>query len=190
MFSYASRLGLYARPFSRRMLFHTKHAGRLLQKASDAAATAATTKAPAEPPKKGIKALMSRYGYSALGVYLAFSALDLPIIFFLVHSAGTEKIEELENRVKSYFGFEVSEPPAATVTESVGGVVEAAQPVGWRQYVNPTLLTEFGIAYAIHKSLIFVRVPLTAATTPAVVRMLQRWGFNIGKKAAAAVPKV
>ena len=42
--------------------------------------------------------------------------------------------------------------------------------------------TELALAYAIHKSLIFIRVPITAAVTPKVVKMLRGWGFEIGKK--------
>ena len=44
------------------------------------------------------------------------------------------------------------------------------------------LWTELALAYAIHKSLIFIRVPITAAVTPKVVKMLRGWGFEIGKK--------
>lgn len=184
----ATRLGLFLRPLSRRALFHTRQAGRLLQKASDNAAAAATksnAQVKDEAPKKGLKALMKKYGYSALGVYLGLSAIDLPLSFMLVHSVGTDKIVEYENDVKRYFGFEPA-PVDSSVTEAVEGVAEAVQPEGWRKYINPTLLTEFGIAYALHKSLIFIRVPLTAAITPGTVRTLQKWGFNIGKKAASA----
>lgn len=43
--------------------------------------------------------------------------------------------------------------------------------------------TQLVFAYAIHKSLlIFVRVPLTAAVTPKVVKVLRRWGWDIGKR--------
>jgi hypothetical protein len=42
--------------------------------------------------------------------------------------------------------------------------------------------TELALAYAIHKSLIFIRVPITAAVTPKVVKTLRKWGFDIGKK--------
>jgi len=43
---------------------------------------------------------------------------------------------------------------------------------------------ELALAYAIHKSFIFVRVPLTAAVTPKVVKTLRGWGWNIGRKGA------
>jgi hypothetical protein len=44
------------------------------------------------------------------------------------------------------------------------------------------LATQLALAYAIHKSFIFVRVPLTAAITPKVVKILRGWGWDIGKR--------
>ncbi|EXJ82030.1 hypothetical protein A1O1_08098 [Capronia coronata CBS 617.96] len=46
---------------------------------------------------------------------------------------------------------------------------------------NASIWTQLALAYAIHKSFIFVRVPLTAAITPKVVKTLRSWGWNIGK---------
>lgn len=43
------------------------------------------------------------------------------------------------------------------------------------------LATQLALAYAIHKSFIFVRVPLTAAVLPKVVKVLRAWGWKIGK---------
>ncbi len=48
----------------------------------------------------------------------------------------------------------------------------------------PGLATQLALAYAIHKSFIFVRVPLTAAVTPKIVKVLRSWGWQIGKKKA------
>lgn len=42
--------------------------------------------------------------------------------------------------------------------------------------------TQLALAYAIHKSFMFIRVPVTAAVTPKVVRVLRGWGWNIGKR--------
>lgn len=50
--------------------------------------------------------------------------------------------------------------------------------------------TQLALAYAIHKSFIFLRVPLTAAVTPKIVKTLRGWGWNIGRptrKAKGAV---
>jgi hypothetical protein len=33
----------------------------------------------------------------------------------------------------------------------------------------------------VHKSFLFVRVPVTVAITPKVVQQLRKWGWNIGK---------
>jgi hypothetical protein len=44
------------------------------------------------------------------------------------------------------------------------------------------LATQLALAYAIHKSFIFLRVPLTAAVTPKVVKVLRSWGWQIGKR--------
>jgi N-terminal acetyltransferase 2 len=43
------------------------------------------------------------------------------------------------------------------------------------------------LAYAIHKSFIFIRVPLTAAVTPKVVKTLRSWGWDIGKRPAKKI---
>jgi hypothetical protein len=42
--------------------------------------------------------------------------------------------------------------------------------------------TELALAYAIHKSFIFIRVPATAAVLPKVVKTLRKWGYDIGKR--------
>lgn len=47
---------------------------------------------------------------------------------------------------------------------------------------------QLGLAYLVHKSLIFIRVPLTAAVLPKVVKTLRKWGYNIGKKTPKTPP--
>lgn len=44
------------------------------------------------------------------------------------------------------------------------------------------LATQLALAYAIHKSFIFIRIPLTAAIIPKVVKVLRGWGWDIGKR--------
>lgn len=46
----------------------------------------------------------------------------------------------------------------------------------------PGIWTQLALAYAIHKSFIFIRVPLTAAVLPKVVKVLRGWGWEIGKR--------
>ncbi len=52
--------------------------------------------------------------------------------------------------------------------------------------VNAGLATQLALAYAIHKSFIFLRVPLAAAVTPKVVKILRGWGWDIGKRTTKA----
>lgn len=128
---------------------------------------------------KGIKALVKEYGYSALGVYLFLSALDLPLCYALVHLLGKEEIEKYENSIKQYFGYGKSDQELEKIQE-INRIHDEDQPeetsfLPWFSW------TEFAIAYGIHKSVfIFVRVPLTAALTPGIVKILRGWGFKIG----------
>lgn len=146
----------------------------------------------AKPPKPptGIKKLIQQYGYSALGIYMGLSLLDLPICFLVVHSAGEDKIRELQDKFLIFIGYKKEVPVSTDPSQPVavdenGEVVEIEK--------SSTLVTEFALAYAIHKSLIFIRLPITAAITPWAVKQLRSWGFNIGKaamvKAATKVKK-
>lgn len=146
------------------------------------------------PPKAtkptGIKALVKEYGYSALGVYFFLSMLDLPVCYLVVHSVGKEQIEVYENQVKQYFGYGKSD--AQLEHEQAVGRLETPEEEKEGMF-SWFLWTEFVLAYGIHKSVfIFVRVPLTAALTPLIVKMLRGWGFKIGSdglSATAAIAK-
>lgn len=135
-------------------------------------ATQTTHATPPKPPT-GIKKLMQTYGYSALGVYLTISILDIPLCYLLVHSTGEQKIRELQDSFWTYLGYNKEDPKE---DESYSESEEKSS----------TFMTEFAFAYALHKSLVFIRLPITAAITPTVVRILRGWGFNVGKLASAA----
>lgn len=162
-----------------------QHLGRRLQ------STANTVPPPPPPPKKatGMKALIKEYGYSALGVYLFLTAIDLPICYVLVHSMGRDQIEQYENKVKQYFGFGKSDEELAKIQEinrideelESQGSEEPPESQGMFSYIlSQFSWTEFAIAYGIHKSFIVIRLPITAAITPSIVKILRGWGFKIG----------
>jgi N-terminal acetyltransferase 2 len=169
---------LASRTFTRSILkpksrsFNTRLALR------DATKPTAPIKPPTPTQKLSLKELSRKYGWAAVGVYLALSAIDLPICFLFVHSMGQEKAQEIQNRILEYLG------------RTKSGVSEDDHQEEGQQTSNDksqwgVLLTEFGIAYAIHKTVfIFVRVPATAAITPWAVKTLQRWGYNIGKSSS------
>lgn len=141
-------------------------------------------------PKKGsMKALIKEYGYSALGIYLGLSFIDLPICYVVVHSMGKEQIEKYENQVKQYFGFGITpeqlerKQELNSIQDKIDNPEEKinSSNQSWFEYVRSQFSwTEFALAYGIHKSLIFIRLPITAAITPGIVKALRRWGFKIG----------
>ncbi|KAE8376489.1 hypothetical protein BDV26DRAFT_294044 [Aspergillus bertholletiae] len=136
-----------------------------------------------------LKALSREYGWSALGVYLLLSAMDFPFCFAAVRFLGAEKVGYYEHVVVEAF------------KGAVGTVLPSVQEVQFREETNSSsdsskgdvegsavekkldegasLWTQVALAYAIHKSLIFIRVPLTAAITPKVVKVLRQWGWDI-----------
>ncbi|CAX43292.1 N-terminal acetyltransferase, putative [Candida dubliniensis CD36] len=148
-----------------------------------------STRIPPNKKPQGIKALMKEYGYPALAVYLGLSCIDLPICYVLVHSMGQEKIEVYENKVKQTFGYGVSDEELKKKQE-INKIQQDIESHGEPAPENSGSMasyilsqfswTEFAIAYGIHKSLIFIRLPITAAITPGVVRVLRGWGFRIG----------
>ncbi len=159
------------------------HTTRMLRNQASRSSGSAGSSSSAAKEKPSIKQLIKKYGYSALGVYLTISSVDLPLSFLFVHSMGQEQILAWENAVRQYFGYEPKVvAPLPEITDSDSAADSSNVLAAVSAWLGPTFWTEFGIAYALHKSLIFIRVPITAAVTPAVVKLLQRWGFNIGKK--------
>ncbi|KAK3953925.1 hypothetical protein QBC32DRAFT_337523 [Pseudoneurospora amorphoporcata] len=164
-----------------------------------------------EPEPTGFSARMKQlsreYGWTAVGVYLALSVLDFPFCFLLVRTVGTEKIAHFEHIVVSWFEKAIPqsvqdfwrkyrttlkdnkrERTGEESEETAGWGVEAAEERS--KQAGASLATQLALAYAIHKSFIFVRVPLTAAILPKVVKVLRSWGYQIGtKKAAKTVVK-
>ncbi|KAL9003178.1 MAG: hypothetical protein Q9188_003945 [Gyalolechia gomerana] len=153
-----------------------------------------------------LRKLSREYGWSALGVYLLLTALDFPLCFLAVRWIGTERIGRLESVIVHQFWrlFDLlpfsSHSGSQTVeaVESVRENVDESEVVeGYDHGVkeaeerneseDATIWTQLALAYAIHKSFIFIRVPLTAAVTPNVVKVLRRWGWDIGKRRPKAV---
>ncbi|KAH0544715.1 hypothetical protein FGG08_001220 [Glutinoglossum americanum] len=137
--------------------------------------------------------LSREYGYSAVGVYLFLSALDFPFCFLAVRTLGTDRIAHWEHVVIQWFWKVVPWPFSVekqAEEDGNSGGSEAKSVVGWgvedaekaNRSAEASIWTQLALAYAIHKSFIFMRVPLTAAVTPKVVRILRGWGWDIGKR--------
>lgn len=152
---------------------------------------------------------MSRdYGWTAVYVYLTLSALDFPFCFLAVKWLGTDTIGHWEHVITSYVK-DLFPWTSSSMTDAAGDAVQDHQAParlleenvaqdtitdhGYQQALkansgsDASIWTQLGLAYAIHKSFIFVRVPLTAAILPKVVKTLRGWGWNIGRPSSKAI---
>jgi len=149
-----------------------------------------------------MRKLSREYGWSALGVYFALTALDFPFCYLFVKQMGTDRIGEWEHIVVSHIKaiipasvketwheWRISMKRAQNDIPGGKEVGEGVEMAGWgveeaekHNKAEASLATQLALAYAIHKSFIFIRVPLTVAITPKVVRILRGWGWDIGKR--------
>ncbi|KAJ5081432.1 hypothetical protein NUU61_009696 [Penicillium alfredii] len=133
-----------------------------------------------------LRKLSREYGWATLGVYLALSALDFPFCFAAVRLLGVDRIghyehvvvESVKQAVSSVWPRTEDSTPQDGGDDAQGRLAQAEE----RNKEEASIWTQLALAYAIHKSFIFIRVPLTAAVTPKVVKMLRRWGWDIGKR--------
>ncbi|OQE18438.1 hypothetical protein PENFLA_c021G09260 [Penicillium flavigenum] len=129
-----------------------------------------------------LKKLSREYGWAALGVYLGLSALDFPFCFAAVRLLGVERIGHYEQVVIEFVKDKLESVwPQTKSSEAEDGQGQLAQ-AEERNQDEASIWTQLVFAYAIHKSFVFIRVPLTAAVTPKVVKTLRRWGWDIGKR--------
>ncbi|KAK3941213.1 hypothetical protein QBC46DRAFT_458420 [Diplogelasinospora grovesii] len=191
--------------FSARRPFHSTKARRSQTPQAEAEAGKKSADKGPLTLRQRLKKLSREYGWAAVGVYLALSVLDFPFCFLLVRTVGTERIAEIEHVVVSNVQKFIPEGVKQwwhdyrhALKESEKGkmgnnnISENSEMVGWgveeaderNKQSGASLATQLALAYAIHKSFIFVRVPLTAAVTPKVVKVLRSWGWEIGKRKA------
>ncbi|RMJ28328.1 peptide alpha-N-acetyltransferase Nat2 [Aspergillus sp. HF37] len=139
-----------------------------------------------------MRRLSREYGWSALGVYLLLSALDFPFCFAAVRLLGVDRIGHYEQVIMDSLrsvlpgGFGGLEEEGGSGSEGdgdgAGDESQIARANRRNSGAEASIWTQLALAYAIHKSFIFLRVPLTAAVTPKVVKVLRRWGWDIGKR--------
>ncbi|SPO24448.1 uncharacterized protein UTRI_03716 [Ustilago trichophora] len=144
---------------------------------------------PDSPPPKAsfrerLKFLTRRYGWWALGVYLAASTVDFSLTFLAIHLLGADHIRSLEASLRKSIGLEARHDDHESSPDTTSG----------KNAGSSTIWTEAVLAYTIHKTLLLpVRVAFTAAVTPSFVKWLVRMGWakanhqvkaQVGRKAA------
>lgn len=150
-----------------------------------------------------LKKLTKEYGWATVGIYFALSVLDFPFCFLFVRAVGTDRIGQAEHYVVStvqrlipetvqdawrtyWQSFKKAEAQALgddDISDKMEMATWGVEKANERAHAaDASLATQLALAYAIHKLFIFIRVPLTAAVTPKIVRSLRARGWNIGKK--------
>ena len=124
---------------------------------------------PKLPVTQRLKILFKKYRWPALAVYLGLGALDFGVAFVAVRAFGTERIGRYEKiilqKVEDTFGWKTKGTPPEHM------MVEGTE--------NASIWTEIALAYTIHKTLFaLLRVPVTVAITPALVKWYQRKGYG------------
>ena len=74
-----------------------------------------------------MRKLSREYGWSALGVYLLLTAIDLPFCFLAVRWIGTEKIGQIEHVVATWFWKIVPYPFPAQQEIAIEGAREITE---------------------------------------------------------------
>ncbi|PLB54323.1 hypothetical protein P170DRAFT_431954 [Aspergillus steynii IBT 23096] len=136
-----------------------------------------------------LKTLSREYGWSALWVYLLLSAMDFPFCFAAVRLLGVERIghyehvifESVKGAIDTVWSRTPETPTVESQVDGPGSKEPSAEEAPSKPDGEASLWTQLALAYAIHKSFIFIRVPLTAAITPKVVKVLRQWGWDIVK---------
>ncbi|EGD88380.2 uncharacterized protein TERG_04631 [Trichophyton rubrum CBS 118892] len=137
-----------------------------------------------------MRTLSREYGWAAVGVYFFLSALDFPFCFAAVRLLGVDRIGHYEHiivgsvkdAIAKIWPSKERDARLRSEDENEIGIADNIEEVQKTVKGEASIWTQLALAYAIHKSFIFFRVPLTAAVTPKIVKSLRRWGWNIGKR--------
>ncbi|KAK4519743.1 uncharacterized protein ATC70_009983 [Mucor velutinosus] len=133
-------------------------------------------KVKAEPKPSKLKELTKKYGAVGIIVYLGVGCVDLGITLGVIQLVGLDKVKALERGVLDIvyntgerFGIKRKEDVLVTSDESV---------MSSDADDTPSFASVFILAYGIHKTLLLpVRLGITAAITPAIVRKLHQMGW-------------
>ncbi|KIY50179.1 hypothetical protein FISHEDRAFT_7236, partial [Fistulina hepatica ATCC 64428] len=134
-----------------------------------------------------LKHLVKNYGWYAMGVYIVIGVADFSVALAAVHVFGAEHVDHLTHVVKDAavkLIYSMPPEPGREEMDPTSASAAAAAGTGGHGSLYATIV----LAYTIHKTLFLpVRVGLTAALTPPLVRWLRMrgWAGSAGTARAA-----
>ena len=132
-----------------------------------------------EPPtlSQRLRELIKSYGWYAVGVYAAVSAADFAVAFIGVNLLGADYVSSVAASAKTWLhNLVYSRPPepGREEMEEMSKIVAS----GGQESLYAMLL----LAFTVHKTLFLpVRIGVTAAFTPRLVRWLRAKGWAGGE---------
>ena len=125
---------------------------------------------PRLPITQRLKILFKKYRWPALAIYVGLSVLDFGLAFLAVRAFGTERIGRYEKiilkKVEDTVGWKTKGTPPQHLEETEGKN-------------TASIWTEIALAYTIHKTLFaLIRIPVTVAITPPLVKWYTRKGYG------------
>lgn len=125
-----------------------------------------TVEDPKLPVGQRLKILFRKYRWPSLAVYLGLSVVDFGISFLAVRAFGTERIGQYEKVILQ------------KLEDTIGWKTKGTPPTMTEDNEGPSIWTELALAYTIHKTLFaLIRVPLTVAITPPLVKWYHKEGI-------------
>ncbi|KAF9050973.1 hypothetical protein BDZ89DRAFT_1056878 [Hymenopellis radicata] len=123
------------------------------------------------------KHLFKAYGGYAIGVYFILGVLDFGVAFVAINLIGAEPVSQFASYAKdAVLGLVMAPHPTEPGREEMDSTVNAATGGG-----HDGLYAMIILAYTVHKTLFMpLRVGLTAAFTPRLVRWLRTKGWAGG----------
>ncbi|KAF7722984.1 hypothetical protein EC973_002454 [Apophysomyces ossiformis] len=159
--------------FRQRTYVTAKESVAAAQRIQPSPTVSITTNQVARQPGK-LKQLAQKYGAAGVLVYLGIGCVDLGVTLVTIELLGHDKVKRLEKTVMD--GFKDIKSRVG-----LGGEVEPTQTAIQEEHEDnerPSFASVFLLAYGIHKTVFLpVRLTITAAITPAVVRKLQALGW-------------
>lgn len=143
--------------------------------------------AKAQPKPSKLRELTQKYGAVGVIVYLGVGVVDLGVTFGIIQLVGLDKVKALEKGVLDVVystgeKFGISKKPT----------LDNGSDVVLNEDDTPSFASVFILAYGIHKTLLLpIRLGVTAAITPAIVRKLHQLGWSryLPKFLGISVPK-